>query len=161
MPIRCLTAAACSMAMLAGVTWYRESDCLPAFARVRLDPQGGVPEAEQRTWNLLEDHARRRTAFLQFETRLIAGLRRKETNLRAVTERLFYYCLQHFPEHLENVCNAERGGHIKTKLAQNILRSVESEQEASGGDPAIVGYFEGELQAIGCEEHAAATLIRQ
>jgi hypothetical protein len=156
---RCLTAGIASIGLLVGVEWYRGRDAVPeagsGFTRVNVDQQPDIPEELRQRWQTLDEQAQRRNAFRLFEARLMAALLHKETSLRDATERMFYYCLEHYPEHLENVSNAERGPHIKTKVAQNIVRYLEMRHATTEGEPDVVGYYSCELSALPYEEHTA------
>lgn len=153
---RCLTAGIASIVLIVGVEWYRgRAAPAPAVVEARVDQQAGVPEETRRAWRELEDQSQRRNRFRQFESRLMQALVQREISLRDATERLFYYCLEHYPEHLENVNHAEPGHHIKMKLAQNMVRSLEVRQETAGGDSATVAYFQCEMGALPYSQDAS------
>jgi hypothetical protein len=140
-----------SITVVAGMHWYRSRDNQetdPAFVQIDVNLMSDAPEAMRQQWSDLVERGRRRDAFSRFDARLQAALLRRETSLRDATEKMYYYCLQHYPEHLDNIFHAERGSHIKMKIAQNILRSLTVRQEVMGCDQSIVAYFECELSTL-------------
>jgi hypothetical protein len=122
---RCLAVGSLSLALVGGAQFYPDrwadrSESLTVRGEDVAAQSGYDGERRQ----ALIDLRCRRDAFAQFLARLGGELTRGETRLGEATERLFYYCLQNYPEHLENVSHAEQGRHIKTRLARSILRGL-------------------------------------
>jgi hypothetical protein len=159
---RYLVAGTVSIVVLAGVQYYQNTDApAPNMVQVRVDQVPGAPEEQSRTWREFDERAQRRDGFARYDAHLLQELMLKRTTLRDATERIFYYCLQHYPEHLENVHHAEQAQHIKMKLARNLLRGLQVRQETQGGDPAVVASLECELRVLPYEPDGAAELTAQ
>ena len=161
--VRCLTTIIVSFVLIAGVQWYRGWSAPPApgIVRVRVDQLLGATEEMRQTWREMEEQEQRRDAFMRFEARIVHEMALEEISLRDAAERSFYYCLQHYPEHLVNVNNAERGLHLKTKHAKNIVGALEAHHEDFGGDPAVVDHFRCELAALTYEPDAGTSIAPQ
>ncbi len=116
---------------------------------VALDPSTASPE-QCRCWQELDDQAERRKHFVQFEQALCQQFERQEISLGEWVDRLFYYSLNHYPEHLEHVAMAERGATIKVKLAENLLRGFRVSEAVTNGQAyaPIIARVEGELLVL-------------
>jgi hypothetical protein len=103
----------------------------------------------------LHDTWRRWLAFNQLTVKLTAELARGETGLHDATNRLFYYCLQNYPEHLECVMYAERGRSIKMSIAHNLVRPFRAPRVPEYEGPGMAeaaARLEQELLELACLE---------
>src|SRR5437763_6579246 len=163
---RCLITTVASLAILAAVQQYRvrTAQASPAPAPVPIESAAGGPEARRRRSCELDEQAQRRAGFAAYQERLLTALRDNQATLRDTTERVFYYCVQHYPEHLENVGHAEPAQHIKMKLAQNLVRALQVPCGAPPETPewcsrAALGRLQQELQALPYEEPGTAPAV--
>jgi hypothetical protein len=75
---------------------------------------------------VLNDQSARRARFAQFADQLTSKMADGQISMREATERVFYYCLQQYPEHLENVLTVAPGKDVKIALADNLVASLEA-----------------------------------
>jgi hypothetical protein len=111
----------------------------------------------------IEDFSSRRGAYVRFAERLLEQLTRGETSLRDATERLFYYCLEQYPEYLEFTDLAATDCNIKTKLARNLISSIRAQKGLTERDPTFdeaVTRLEHELAALPFEDEAVRKQAR-
>lgn len=152
------------IALIVGVQWYRDRAAdppAPLVDREAADQLAGASDDVRREWHALDDQSQRRADFAQFEARQVEALLRKELGLGDVTERVFYYALQNYPEFLEYVHNAEHAQHIKTKVAKNLLRTLEMRRDMGRDDSAILAHYECELDGLPYEGEAGTQPVRQ
>jgi hypothetical protein len=79
----------------------------------------------------------RRDSFAEFANNLTCAMAHGQTSLHEATDRVFYYCLQQYPEHLENVLAAAPGKDVKIALADNLVAGLEAHQIQSVRSSAI------------------------
>jgi hypothetical protein len=157
---RLMTVTALSTALIAGSQFYRSDDgsqVQPAKAMLATNTPINLEDELARSAEM-DQFGARRHAFAAVTARISGELGRGDTSLAAATERLFYYCLQNYPEYFENIWPVEPGAHIKTKIAQNLVRAFRSEEPAcepsAGRDAAIGARLERELHELPYEASA-------
>jgi hypothetical protein len=119
-----------------------------------------MSESERERHAELADLQSRRDRFVAIADMLDKELHRGAISLCEATERLFFYCVQNYPEHLDNVALAEMGRNIKTRLARNLLRAFEGDQGpgiTAAVDEAAVR-LEREMRELRFEEESAGRI---
>jgi hypothetical protein len=118
---------------------------------------------DRERYEQLVDLRARRDEYSKIDDLLTKELARGAINLREATERMFYYCIQNYPEHLEYVSVAETGQNIKTRLARNFLGGFQTAQNdgAKSGIDEIVVRLDRELRELPYEEESADRLEAQ
>jgi hypothetical protein len=133
------------MALIAGTRLYRGAgDSLPDV------PVATLEESAVRLCEM-NQQAERRGVFIQFADRVGGELMRGEVGLATATERLFYFCLQNYPEYMENIWTVEPGRNIKTKIANNLVRTLVKAEEPpnpSAERAALLGRLDRELREL-------------
>ncbi len=107
----------------------------------------------------LEERRVRRNAFMALTERLLDDLANGRCTLAAATDRQFYYCLEQYPEHLVFVLHVERAKHLKTRVAMNLVRNFEPEDDGCPGGARRAAAFtrmECELAELPYEQDEAA-----
>jgi hypothetical protein len=157
---RLMTVTALSTALIAASQFDRGADgsqVQPAKARIAMLTPTTL-EGELARSAEMDEAGARRHVFAAFVARINDELGRGDTSLAAATERLFYYCLQNYPEYFENIWSVEAGAHIKTKIAQNLVRAFQPEEPAQEPrncrEAAIVVRLERELHELPYEAAA-------
>jgi hypothetical protein len=92
----------------------------PAPVNESWEPAADQPDRE--IW--LDDLRQRRNTFSQLADRVTDELMLGEIDLRAAVDRILYFCLQNYPEHLHHVTDVEPGADIRIKLAHSLVRAV-------------------------------------
>jgi hypothetical protein len=148
---RCVATSLLCVGTIAGVQWYRcpaSAQPVRGWIKATVDPRT-APEAQAREWLYLEDKAQRRERFMHFEEAMLAQLARQEVDLRDTVDRLFYYSLNQYPEHLDNIATVEPGRDIKTKLGQNLLRAIRIAHTYGEGDfSSVIVRLDSELHEL-------------
>ena len=98
----------------------RESKESIPWNRRPLDPVQVEEETER-----LQDQRQMRERFVGFSEELIAALIARRMGLIEARERLLFYCLGQYPQHLERVGMFEEGASLREKLARNLLRELQ------------------------------------
>jgi hypothetical protein len=118
------------------------------------------PQADSDSDRELDDQLQRRHRFADFTQRLTIALADGTISLREATERLFYFCLEAHPRYLDNVWEIESGQHVKTKIAQNLVRWARSADNSTKQD-AMLARLEHELRELPYDDEADQTLTAQ
>jgi len=108
-------------------------------------------ESNRETSLWLEDLRSRRNAFAKFATEISDDLASGDVKLIAAVDRMFYYCLQNYPEHLESVSFIAPGRDIKAKLGHNLVwgvRTILGEQPERPQDAELIARLERELHEL-------------
>jgi hypothetical protein len=161
---RFLAVSALSLALVGGAQYCRSRPA-GAAGKAMISEEELFAQSDydhERRQELCELRSRR-YAFVHFLNRLSAELGRGEVALAEATERIFYFCLQNYPEHLENVNHAEEGRNIKTKIARSLLRGFDIADKTTGtaNDKATLARLEQEIRALTYEEESAGLIDRQ
>jgi hypothetical protein len=135
---RFLAASALSIVAIAGVRYYCDASAAPRQQQAIFpeDQPTSMTGPERARCEQLLDSSQRRGAYAQLAEHLAHALEAGTMGLGDATERLFYFCLQNYPEHLEHVAFAEQGEHIKTKLARNLVRAFPTPQAGGAANAA-------------------------
>jgi hypothetical protein len=123
-----------------------------------------MSEADRERCERLADLQTRRDGYAQIAELLTKELARGAINLREATDRLFYYSIQNYPEHLGNVAVAEPRQNIKTCLARHLLRQFLWAREDGLGGPdveAVVARLNREFRELPYEEERIGRLQQQ
>lgn len=160
---RYLAVTAGSMALIVGVQFYPQGEKRRQRAVFPEEQPSTMTATERERYEQLVDMRARRDGYAKIADLLTRELARGAIDLREATERLFYYCVQNYPEHLEYVLLAETGQNIKTRLARNLLRAFHSAQEDGDGFgiDEIVVRLDRELCDLPYEEEKAGRLQQQ
>jgi hypothetical protein len=121
-------------------------------------------EADHERYERLADLQTRRDGYARIAELLTKELARGAIDLREATDRLFYYSIQNYPEHLENVSLAEQGQNVKTCLARHLVRELLWAREDGWGGPdvdAVVVRLNREFQELPYEDERAGRLAQQ
>ena len=108
-------------------------------------------ESNRETARWLEDLRSRRNAFAKFATEISDDLASGDVKLIAAVDRMFYYCLQNYPEHLESVAFIASGRDIKAKLGHNLVwgvRTILGERAARPQEVELMARLERELNEL-------------
>src|SRR5579871_2036258 len=99
MMVRCLAVSVLSIALAAGARFYRDSGPSPSAVIHTLDDPSAVPPGPLRD-QLQELHERqaRRNTFARFLRQVTAELAAGTADLRTATDRMFFFCLERYPE---------------------------------------------------------------
>lgn len=160
---RYLAVAVLSTIVVFGARYYpRPLEC---SAQALFEPQepAAMSPAERDRHEHLVDVGSRRGSFAELTESLTGQLTSGTIGLREATERLFYYCVQNYPEHLEHVALAETGQNIKTMLAANLLRSFRSAREHGCGvtpNDELLARLDRELRELPYEAEAAGRIVQ-
>jgi hypothetical protein len=162
---RYLAATALSIAVIAGVRSYLSAIDPPRHTQAI--PEAEMPanmgQAERERFEDLRDVARRRGEYAKFAEALTLELERGTIGLREATERIFYFCIQNYPEHLDHAGFAEEGLNIKTKIARNLVRTpgpISAIPAAAARTEDVTARLERELRELPYEEESGAPLER-
>jgi hypothetical protein len=118
-------------------------------------------EFDQERGAALVDQKFRRERYVTLVDRLEKGLLQGTICLREATERLFYYCVENYPEIIDFMVLAETGKNIKTRIARSFLRGFHIAQAERYGGSAmddIVERLERELGDLPYEQEQAGRL---
>jgi hypothetical protein len=162
MVARYLAVVTFSLGVVGGVQFIASTGALPRSCRsspaVLSSP---TSEFDQERGAELADWKARRARYVVFadilEKRLLGGTIR----LFEATERLFFFCVENYPEHLDFLTLIETGRNIKTRIANNLVRGFRCAQAERFGGSAmdgIVERLERELGELPYEEQLAGRL---
>ena len=105
----------------------------------------------------LNDLRARRDAFAQLVSRLADELASNKIGLAGARDSVFYFCLQNYPEHLENLAMAEAGADIKLIVARHLVDAVRARVDpptANAQASERMARVERELRELECGEVA-------
>ncbi len=115
----------------------------PSAAPVAVAETSEVPEAsedvtEPTNWDAadIEAVSRAHRQFNALFERLAEDLGRGEGTLSEAADRLFYYCLVGYPQHLNNIARAESQKDAKVVLAEGLLRELRHRRAEAPGSCA-------------------------
>jgi hypothetical protein len=157
---RCLAMTTLSIVAIGGVRYFPGSIEMPKQARMSLQqpsPMGG----DQERYAQLADLHSRRDVYATVAALLENGLVRGTIDLGEATDRLFYFCVQNYPEHLEFVLMVETGQNIKTRLARNLMGTCQLALEDGRGGSCvdeIIARLNRELRDLTYEDEESGRL---
>jgi len=162
---RFMAVSALSIVAIAGARYYHAASAPPERPQTALpeDQPAPMEGTERERHEQLSDLALRRGAYARLADQLGHELEGGTMALGDATERLFYFCLQNYPEHLQFVACIEPGEHIKTKLARNLTRPFSMPRaEGDAGSPTteIAARLDRELRALPYEAESSGGLER-
>ncbi len=93
---------------------------------------------EPTSWDAadIEAVARAHRQFNALFERLAADLGRGNGTLAEAADRLFYYCLVGYPQHLNNIARAESQKDVKAVLAESLVRELRHRRAEAPGSCA-------------------------
>ncbi len=154
-----LIAGACTGVALSVplLTAYRSPAASPAAAAARATED---PADIEKTASEVDVAFRAQKQFNGYFNQVLGEVGRGEASLAVAADRLFYYCLVHHPQHLDNLARLKDHQDPKVSLAESLVREAHFRHDEAPAGPwseVLIARIDRQWQALSGTTDPAAT----